>query len=329
MRGARLEHGRGCRAATSRCFCPHRRPRGARRRLRAFRVGGTFYQLGNRSGAADPRGVVPPRRSSCEGVDFPHRRDPEAMLAFVYGPRWRVPDPSFSTPTRPTAYAASTAGCAASAPTAALEPVLPLPEPASAAARRSTFAAGRRRIAAGAPVADLGSRQRARLAVLRRARPRGPVVRLLARRPGSAPAGRCAARACPPTYGCLLLNELRTVLAEGLRLRGYTSTPGSCSTASTTTPAATLAAGPARRGEVFLEFPTAGPGRPPAGPAARTRRRRSSPMHWPPVAGCWRARTSSAPESSPDNVMADRAPGGLCIASSVPYSHSPPLRQWP
>ena len=30
-----------------------------------------------------------------EGVEMPAPADPEAMLAFVYGPGWRVPDPSF------------------------------------------------------------------------------------------------------------------------------------------------------------------------------------------------------------------------------------------
>ena len=39
--------------------------------------------------------MTPPRRSSLEGVELPAPADPEAMLAFVYGPAWRVPDPSF------------------------------------------------------------------------------------------------------------------------------------------------------------------------------------------------------------------------------------------
>jgi SAM-dependent methyltransferase len=62
----------------------------------AFTVAGTFYQLGNRSGDFDAAAdLLPLGTVALEGVEFPAPRHPEAMLAFVYGPHWRVPDPSF------------------------------------------------------------------------------------------------------------------------------------------------------------------------------------------------------------------------------------------
>ena len=61
----------------------------------AFRVDGTFYQLGNRSGQLPESAVLPVSTITLHGVEFPAPADPEAMLAFVYGPGWRVPDPSF------------------------------------------------------------------------------------------------------------------------------------------------------------------------------------------------------------------------------------------
>ena len=62
----------------------------------AFHLGGTFYQLGNRSGVLPEAAIWPPSTITLHGVDFPAPADPEAMLAFVYGPSWRVPDPSFA-----------------------------------------------------------------------------------------------------------------------------------------------------------------------------------------------------------------------------------------
>ena len=62
----------------------------------AFTVAGTFYQLGNRSGDFDAAAhLLPLGTVTLEGVAFPAPKDPEAMLAFVYGPHWRGPDPSF------------------------------------------------------------------------------------------------------------------------------------------------------------------------------------------------------------------------------------------
>lgn len=61
----------------------------------AFHVGETFYHLGNRSGTLPREAIVPFSTVTLDGLDFPAPADPEAMLAFLYGPRWRVPDPSF------------------------------------------------------------------------------------------------------------------------------------------------------------------------------------------------------------------------------------------
>ncbi|GAB3772149.1 SAM-dependent methyltransferase [Nocardioides ginsengisegetis] len=61
----------------------------------AFRVAGTFYQLGNRSGRLPESAILPLSTITLHGHEFPAPADPEAMLAFVYGAGWRVPDPSF------------------------------------------------------------------------------------------------------------------------------------------------------------------------------------------------------------------------------------------
>jgi SAM-dependent methyltransferase len=61
----------------------------------AFYVDDVFYQLGNRSGRLPREAVLPVSTVTLEGVELPAPADPEAMLAFLYGPRWRVPDPSF------------------------------------------------------------------------------------------------------------------------------------------------------------------------------------------------------------------------------------------
>ena len=61
----------------------------------AFRVEGTFYQLGNRSGQLPESAILPLSTIELHGVTFPAPARPEEMLAFVYGPGWRVPDPAF------------------------------------------------------------------------------------------------------------------------------------------------------------------------------------------------------------------------------------------
>lgn len=54
-----------------------------------------FYQLGNRSGRLRREAIVPVSTINLHGYDFPAPAEPEEMLAFIYGPKWRTPDPSF------------------------------------------------------------------------------------------------------------------------------------------------------------------------------------------------------------------------------------------
>ncbi|MDO7868777.1 methyltransferase domain-containing protein [Nocardioides jiangxiensis] len=61
----------------------------------AFHTVGRFFQLGNRSGQLPRESILPVSTIVLQGHAFPAPADPEAMLAFVYGPGWRVPDPSF------------------------------------------------------------------------------------------------------------------------------------------------------------------------------------------------------------------------------------------
>ncbi|MET3960573.1 SAM-dependent methyltransferase [Marmoricola sp. OAE513] len=61
----------------------------------AFHINGVFYQFGNRSGQLARESILPLGTIDLEGYEFPVPRDPEAMMAFLYGPNWRTPDPSF------------------------------------------------------------------------------------------------------------------------------------------------------------------------------------------------------------------------------------------
>jgi hypothetical protein len=61
----------------------------------AFHVGDTFYQLGGRSGRLPREALTPAGTVELEGVSLPAPADPEAVLAFLYGESWRVPDPAF------------------------------------------------------------------------------------------------------------------------------------------------------------------------------------------------------------------------------------------
>jgi hypothetical protein len=61
----------------------------------AFHVGEVFYQLGGRSGHLPREALTPVSTVTLEGVELAAPADPEAVLEFLYGPSWRVPDPSF------------------------------------------------------------------------------------------------------------------------------------------------------------------------------------------------------------------------------------------
>ena len=61
----------------------------------AFHVEGVFYQLGGRSGTLPASALSPASTVTLEGFELAAPADPEQVLAFLYGPSWRVPDPSF------------------------------------------------------------------------------------------------------------------------------------------------------------------------------------------------------------------------------------------
>jgi SAM-dependent methyltransferase len=61
----------------------------------AFHVGETFYQLGGRSGRLSREALTPASTVVLEGVELAAPADPERVLEFLYGEKWRVPDPAF------------------------------------------------------------------------------------------------------------------------------------------------------------------------------------------------------------------------------------------
>ena len=180
--------------------------------------------------ARQPQRAAPGRRRSCRcrrstlhGFEFPAPADPEAMLAFVYGPELAGARPVVqATPTRSPACAAWTAGCAASATDMAeLDGVLPRrPGRERPCAARRLRAVGRPPARAGAsrsPTSGAVSGRDALWFARKRGRPvRG--LRLLAA-PPARPLGRKAARrGCRSRCALLILNELRTVLLTGAEL---------------------------------------------------------------------------------------------------------------
>jgi hypothetical protein len=60
-----------------------------------FFVDSVFYLLPNRSGALTYDDLAPCSTVTLLGRDFPAPRRAEAMLEYLYGPGWRVPDPAF------------------------------------------------------------------------------------------------------------------------------------------------------------------------------------------------------------------------------------------
>lgn len=61
----------------------------------SFHVGDRFHLTGSLRGTLPLGAIVPLGEVVLEGVPLPAPADPEALLAFSYGPRWRTPDPSF------------------------------------------------------------------------------------------------------------------------------------------------------------------------------------------------------------------------------------------
>ncbi|WP_340536714.1 class I SAM-dependent methyltransferase [Nocardioides sp. GXZ039] len=240
----------------------------------AFRVDGVFYQLGNRSGRLPESAILPLSAVSLHGVEFPAPARPEEMLAFVYGPGWRVPDPSFK-------YADPVAGIRRlDGWLRGFRTTMPAWTEFHQGAgrrrvprRRSTFArwvAGQ--VRQDAPIADLGTGT-GRDAVW--FAQRGHPVRAFDF--SRAARGRLARRAArdglPLDVRILILDELRTVLVTGAELarerhdlcaRQLLGCLGEAARANLWL----LARMAGRRGgRLFLEFSAADPDRPLADPA--------------------------------------------------------------
>jgi hypothetical protein len=62
-----------------------------------FHVGETYYQLGECSGELPREALTPASTVRLEGVELPAPADPEAVLTYLYGPGWRVPDPAYQS----------------------------------------------------------------------------------------------------------------------------------------------------------------------------------------------------------------------------------------
>ena len=184
----------------------------------AFRVADTFYQLGNRSGQLPESAILPLSTVVLHGFSFPAPAHPEQMLAFVYGPGWRVPDPSFK-------YADPVPGIRRldgwlrgfRTDMGRWTEFYRGPEAKPIRRRRSTFA---RWVDTRSPSARpwlTWGRHRARLPVLRPPRPRRRGVRLLPERAGPGrPPGQATGLPIEPRL--LILNELRSVLVAGAEL---------------------------------------------------------------------------------------------------------------
>lgn len=185
----------------------------------AFRVEGVFYQLGNRSGRLPTSAVLPLSTIELHGVEFPAPADPEAMLAFVYGPTWRVPDPSFR-------YADPVAGVRRlDGWLRGFRTDMPLWTEfyATGRAQRLRRSSGfarwvDRRVPAGEPIADLGCGLGRDSLWFASARGR-PVRAYDFCRPARGQlARRVARRGHRVRVGTLILNELRSVLLTGAEL---------------------------------------------------------------------------------------------------------------
>ena len=185
----------------------------------AFRVAGTFYQLGNRSGQLPESAILPLSTVVLHGFAFPAPAHPEQMLAFVYGPGWRVPDPSFK-------YADPVAGIRRldgwlrgfRTDMGRWTEFYRSPEARSIRRRRSTFA---RWVDAQLPkraaVADLGSGT-GRDSLFFAGRGRDVAAYDFCRSARGRVARQAQRRGLPVEARLLILNELRSVLVAGAEL---------------------------------------------------------------------------------------------------------------
>ena len=227
----------------------------------AFRVAGTFYQLGNRSGQLPESAILPLSTIELHGSRSRRRRTRSRCSRSCTARAGGCPTRRSSTPTRSRASVGSTAGCGASAPTWA-------GGRSSTAGRRPgrSGVAGRRsrrwvdaQVPRRAAVADLGSGTgRDSLFFARRGR---DVAAYDFCRNARARIGRQARRRDVPIEPRLLiLNELRSVLVAGAELARegrhlYARQLIGCLDDAARDNLWTLARMAARgRGKLFLEF---------------------------------------------------------------------------
>ena len=185
----------------------------------AFRVGETFYQLGNRSGQLPDSAIVPVSTITLHGVEFPAPADPEAMLAFIYGPSWRTPDPSFKYADPPRGVRALDGWLRGFRTDMGLWTEFHNGAGAHLAReRRSAFAKWvDAQLPPGEAVAELGAGTgRDAIWFARRGRP--VTAYDFSRAARSMISGKAARRKLPVEVKQLILNELRTVLVTGAEL---------------------------------------------------------------------------------------------------------------
>jgi SAM-dependent methyltransferase len=185
----------------------------------AFRVGETFYQLGNRSGRLPDSAILPVSTITLHGVDFPAPADPEAMLSFIYGPGWRTPDPSFKYADPPAGVRRLDGWLRGFRTDMGLWTEFHTgPGSHLARERRSPFAKWvDAQVPAGEAIADLGSGT-GRDAIWFGRRGRPVIAYDFSRAARSAVTRRAARRRVPVEARGLILNELRTVLLTGAEL---------------------------------------------------------------------------------------------------------------
>ena len=61
----------------------------------SFHIGDSFYVTGSLTGTLDRSALLPFGTVTLEGREITAPAKPEEVLAFAYGPSWRVPDPAF------------------------------------------------------------------------------------------------------------------------------------------------------------------------------------------------------------------------------------------
>ncbi|WP_134741363.1 class I SAM-dependent methyltransferase [Nocardioides sp. 503] len=184
----------------------------------AFRVAGTFYQLGNRSGRLPESAILPLSTVELHGFELPAPARPEEMLAFVYGPSWRVPDPSFQY-ADPVAGVRRLDGWLRGFRTdMGRWTAFHHGEARGVPRRRSSFARWvHRQLPAGDTVADVGAGT-GRDALWFGTRGRPVLAYDFSRAARSRLARRARRRKLPVEARLLVLNELRSVLVTGAEL---------------------------------------------------------------------------------------------------------------